>query len=174
MSKKKDKAKRAVEDEDEEKEERPLGDGIDFNVNPESVKHEYTRVPSFIATLNAVYAQALRKSILAKFNRDRTFALISGEIVDNAASNGDKKPAEQQIKNAVLLDDRYVAAVHSYAAAEEAKALAGGRAQAMIAKKEMLVSLGAHVRKELEGQPGGLDTDDDDDTASTYEDDDED
>lgn len=151
MSKKgKEKRKRDPDDDDDE---APLGGGIDFTIDAESVKDEYTRVPSFIATLNAVYAQALKKAILAKFNRDRVFATISVEIAESAV----KKPAEAQIKNMVLLDDRYVAAIHAYANAEEQKSLAAGRAQAMIAKKDMLVSLGAHVRKEFDGQ-GGLDS----------------
>lgn len=135
-----------------------LDDGVDFSIDPENVKDEYTRIPSFIATLNGVYAQSLRIAIMAKLNRDKVYAQIAQDIV----ADSEKKPAEATIKQMVMLDERYTRAVEQYAVAEERKALAFGRAQAMIAKKEMVVSLGAHVRKELDGIPGGADENDED------------
>lgn len=141
---------------DSKKAEPAGSDTVDFTIDPESVKDEYVRIPAYIATLNTVYAQALKIAILAKHRRDKVYAELYNEIVSDA----DKKPAEATIKQMVMLDDRYTDAVTQYAEAEYKKELAWGRAQAMIAKKDMVVSLGAHVRQELGGSgQGGLDED---------------
>lgn len=142
-------------------EDVPDSDVMDFDIDPEDVKGAYIRIPSYLATLNAVYAKAVGRSIRAKFNRDRTYAEINAEIVEGM----DKKPAEAQIKNMILMNPEYEKAVQMYAQAEEEKASAWGRCEAMIAKKEMVQSLGAFVREEL---GGGMGRDTDEEPRSKF------
>jgi hypothetical protein len=148
----------------------------DYEIDPANIKQEYTRVPAYLATLNQVYAQALRDAILAKGHRDLVFAEQAEAFLDNEILRlglNYKKPGEEVIKRAVVLTKEYQRALEKYAEAEYRKAQAGGASAAMVAKKDMLVSLGAHVRQEFDGPTGSpLTGFEDDEEVDTDEDDD--
>jgi len=64
-----------------------------------------------------------------------------------------KKPNLDQLKGAALCSQRYIDAKAREATAESERHRARGRVDALSTKRDMLISLGAHIRLELLRDP---------------------
>jgi len=134
-----------------------------FSIVPEGVKEEYIRMAPAIARATEEYSEALGASLEAKNVRDETYAALYQEI----CGDSDKKPSEGFIKNSILTVQTYQDACRAYNAAEVLKSRLMGDLEGLRTKKDMLVSLGAHVRIEMQADGGGtreevIDEDDED------------
>jgi len=136
-----------------------------FNIVPEDVKNEYIRMSPQIARATEEYSEALQAVLETKQYRDETYAMLYMEV----CSDADKKPSEGYIRNSILSNSIYQDVCRAYSAAEGQKSRLAGDLEALRTKKDMLVSLGAHVRIELQAEGGGTR----DDAAVEDEDEDE-
>jgi hypothetical protein len=117
-------------------------------IDPVMLRDEYIRLPADLASWNARQALAQEAFMEADLALDRTEARLSiewreGMTADNA------KVTEGTVKERVRCDQKYVDARMAVIEAEVELARVKGVVQAILAKKEMLISLGAHVRAEL-------------------------
>lgn len=137
-----------------------------FDIVPEDVKNEYVRIAPIIARVTEQYSEALEASMAAKQRRDETYAALYMD----ACADSEKKPSESYLKNFILNTKSYQAVCQKYIEAEGQKSRLMGDLEALRTKKDMLVSLGAHVRLELAAsgygthdEEGGNSSDDEDD-----------
>lgn len=118
-------------------------------VDPLQLKKEFVEIASLLATFNEQYAEALRKHLRAKRRKEETYARVYLEKRETT----EEKLTEGMLKAMVESDEEYEMACRWAIDAEIEKVRAGGRCEALRAKKDALISLGAHVRAELSGDP---------------------
>jgi hypothetical protein len=121
-------------------------------IEPLCMEEEFVRLPADLAHWNAQLSDAVRAFLLAKLNLEETEAKLT--IVHREAliaENG--KTTESQVAAAVTVDPKLHAARVMLIEAEVAKGRIGGFAEAVKAKRDMLISLGAQLRAEMQGDP---------------------
>ena len=113
------------------------------------------RVPSDLAYWNERFASALHEFLDAKIARERVLGeLLCDPILrDELDEHIGKKATVEQLKGWVMRDDRYLAAKMREMGAEVEKHRLRGCVEAIAAKRDMLISLGAHVRLEMMHDP---------------------
>lgn len=121
-------------------------------IEPLAIQEEFVRIPADLAYWNSRYAQALRAHLMAKIDLDVTRAKLQ-PIVRLALQEAGAKVTESQVDAAIESHDSYVEHRRRVADAEVAKNELFGSLDAIRAKKDMLMSLGAHLRVEMEGDP---------------------
>lgn len=127
-----------------------LADSV--QIYPEAIQEEYVRLPSDLAYWGQRYTDALRAFLTAKVNLDRTEARL--KIACRAELEAkNSKVTESMVSAAVDQHPEMEAARLGHIATEVEKVRLGGVLDAIRAKKDMLVSLGAHVRSEMEHDP---------------------
>lgn len=122
------------------------------SIYPEQIHEEYVRQSADYAYWNERYARALKRFLTSRVNLQRVEARVWMEtraklLEENA------KVTEAMVNNEVAGNEDLRRAMDEKIEAEVEKTRLGGILEAMTHKKEMLVSLGAHVRKEMEGDP---------------------
>jgi hypothetical protein len=122
-------------------------------IDPLQLNEAFTRLPAELAYATQRASEALSAHLHADLDLDRAVARLSIEWRETLEDMGDKRPTEAQVKAKVESDQRYIDARVAAIEAEVALAKAKGIAEAVRAKRDMVVSLGAAVRAELEGQP---------------------
>lgn len=123
-----------------------------LNINPENIQEEFIAIPGLIAYWNARYADAQRAHLKAKHKLDVREAQLMG-ICRQEIINAGGKPTEAMVAAAVQTNEEFIRARAAANEAEAAKSEAYGNLDAVRTKKEMLISLGAHLRVELENDP---------------------
>lgn len=127
-----------------------LADSV--QIYPEAIQEEYVRLPSDLAYWGQRYTDALRVFLGAKLDMDRTEARV--KILCRAELNAKEgKVTESMVSAAVDQHPDMEKARLALIEAEVEKARLGNVLDAIRAKKDMLVSLGAHVRSEMEHDP---------------------
>lgn len=143
-------------------------------IDPILINEEFVRIPADLAYWNARYAQTIKRSLTAKMDLDKCItdgkkavAEMEGLCLQDARKElGRSNPrvTESMVAAAVATDERLLAerekwsaaeyrARQAYIDAEADKALIYGNVDAVRAKREMVVSLGAQIRKEMETDP---------------------
>lgn len=119
-------------------------------IEPLAIQEEYVRIPSDLAYWNAQYAKAQREALVAKVNLDvlerELYAVIRGEL-----EAGGARVTEKTIDAGIGRSEAWVEAKHHLAESEAEKAKLYGYLDAVRTKREMLISLGAHLRIEMQG-----------------------
>lgn len=113
------------------------------------LQEEYTELPAQLAYWNEQYAKALREYLHAKIARVRLHAKLYFE--KRAALSG--KVTEASVDAAIETDPRYCNSRDEEADAEAEATRLRGVVESVRTKKDMLVSLGAHIRAEMVGDP---------------------
>lgn len=113
------------------------------------LKDEFSKLPSDLAHYNEQFAEALRTFLRCERRRKETFARLYIETREAA----EEKMSEAMLKATVESDEEYEQACQNEIAAEVSKARLWGMCEAIRAKKDALISIGAHVRAELGGDP---------------------
>jgi len=121
------------------------------SVEPLAINEEYVELPAALAYWNARYADALREHLKAKMVLDRTEAKLRIECREMLAAEG--KVTESMIDAAVERHPDIEIAKLTSIEAEVEKVRISGVAEAVRAKKDMLISLGATMRAEMDGDP---------------------
>ncbi len=154
MKKKKKISKPDTRPDDEEQQEaekkRTVDDAV--KIEPLALEEEFVRLPADLAYWNNLYAQGLRRFLIAKARIKHVKAQLYIEIREVAAEAG-AKTTESSIEAAIETHEKYREASDELIAAEVNKSKVGGAVDAVVAKKDMLVSLGAHIRAEMGGSP---------------------
>jgi hypothetical protein len=123
-----------------------------LRVNPEALDEEFTQCPTDVAYLGGVHARAIGEHLRAKGKAKRIRGLVfiqkRQELVDKHG-----KATEEHIKAAVEQDPRVLLADGEEIDAEVAREKAKADFAAVMAKKDMLVQLGATYRAEMERDP---------------------
>lgn len=118
-------------------------------IDPLLLKDEFTKISGHLARYNELYANSLRRHLKAERHKKETYARLYVEKRETA----EEKLTEGMIKAMVEMDEEYEQACALAIDAEVEKTRAWGRCEAVRAKKDALISLGAHVRAELSGDP---------------------
>ncbi len=121
-------------------------------IDPLQLNDEFIRIPGDLAYWNARYARALRTFLMAKVDKDITRGRLE-PILRAAIINAGGKPTEKQIDGLIDSNQSYIDICHALVDAEVEKNECYGALDAIRAKKEMLISLGAHLRAEMEHDP---------------------
>jgi len=119
-------------------------------IEPLALEEEYIRLPSDTAYWAARYAAVLGRYLERRAVTKQMASELKRTIRDRLTVELPKKPTVSEVEVEVQTDPAYIAAVAEEDAAEVEKVWLGGFLEALRAKREMLVSLGAHIRMERE------------------------
>ncbi len=120
-------------------------------IEPTVIEEEFIRLPGDMAYWNERFAMATHDYLDAKATREKLWGelLNDSAIFDALAKRLGKKPSVDQLKGEIETLDQYVGARQLENTAKADVARTRGNVDCVIAKKEMLISLGAHIRAEL-------------------------
>lgn len=121
-------------------------------IEPLAIQEEYVRLPSDLAYWNARYASALRQHMMAKIESERVAARLRIELREQLLGRN-AKVTESMVDSAVETHPDWQTARLEEIDAEVRKVQLHGVLDALRTKREMLISLGAHVRKEMDHDP---------------------
>ncbi len=121
-------------------------------VDEMNIRGEYIRLSGDLAYWSAQLAEAKRVSLMTKVDVDRTRSALAIHYRHSLSSSG-TRVTEAMIDQSVTTDPKLVAKEDANIEAEVQKARIAGVVVAIEAKKDMLISLGAHIRKENEPGP---------------------
>ena len=119
---------------------------------PEAIQEEYVRIPADLAYFNQRYADAYREYSHAKVGLARLEGLLRIKHREDLLASG-VKVTESQVDASVQGDASYQDAQDRFVDADVARVRSQGVVDAVRAKREMLVSVGAHLRAEMGGDP---------------------
>jgi hypothetical protein len=122
------------------------------SVEPLLLEEEFASLPALLARYNEMYSQAYGTFLTAKATYDQVW---SGAMLRYREDTDDtkKRPTVDAIKAMVDVDDDVIAAKLAVIEAEVEKVRLWGVLDALRCKKDALVSIGAHIRAELGGNP---------------------
>lgn len=121
-------------------------------IDPLGLQEEYVRLPADLGYWNQKYAIAYRLHARARLSRKRLEALLAIEHRQGMLDEG-RKPTEAMVAVAVETDERLAEAMEAEVEHEVEKVRLWGVLDAVRAKKDMLVSLGAQLRAEMNSDP---------------------
>lgn len=114
---------------------------------------EFVRVSSDLSYWNHRYAESCKRLLLAELARKKLHAALWLENKVDTLGKSGKAPTLDDLKAMVELDINYREAKAEEIEAEVEKEELRGVVEAIRTKKEMLISLGAHIRAEMNGNP---------------------
>lgn len=123
-------------------------------VDPNNIQAEYIRLSGDMAYWSGRYAQTYEAFLTADEAADACKAQLT--VAERAAPcllPGEKKPSIEDAKAAVAAHPTYRALKAAAIRAESEKVQFQGIVEAIRAKKDMLISLGATLRQEREDDP---------------------
>lgn len=126
-------------------------DGL-FAINELQLQSEFTRIAADIARWNELFAEATADYRLAEHQLETVESTLYLHYKGHADSLG-QKVTEAALKAKVLTDPQYQEASVALIQEERQMLKAKGVVGALITKRDMLISLGAHIRAELHGDP---------------------
>jgi len=115
-----------------------------------ALEEEYVRFSRDLAYWNAKYSRALKRYLLLQHNFEKTRARLWLEIKNEAIAS-DQKMTVEDIRCEVMLRDEYDQAYLKLIEADVQKQRIKKDVENLMAKKDMLQSLGAKIRLEMEG-----------------------
>jgi hypothetical protein len=121
-------------------------------IEPLALEEEFVRLPSDLAYWNERYAQAMRAHLVAEIDRNRLCAQLRIECRERILLTL-PKATESMVESAVEMDQRNFDAKMRAIEAEVDEKRLRGVLDAVRTKRDMLISLGAHVRIEMEHDP---------------------
>lgn len=122
-----------------------------IDIDPLELEEHFRRLPAELAYYNSQYADAYARQLDAKRKLDRAHADTYHLVLDSG-----KKMTVQAINAAIEEDEMYTQARKEFTDAEADKQRLRGKVDVVLAKKEMLISLGAHMRSEMQTQNYGI------------------
>ena len=121
-------------------------------IEPLAIQEEYVRLPADLAYWNAQYADAQREHLMAKVE----YEVIDRElypVVRQELEAGGQRVTEKMIEAGIGQSGVWVDAKKRVAEADALKAKMYGVLDAVRTKRDMLISLGAHLRAEMQHDP---------------------
>lgn len=121
-------------------------------MDPLQLEEEFVQLPATLAYWNERYAETQRSFLRAKVDRERSSARLTMECrAQIEAKKG--KATVSDVEAAVDGHPDYMALKDAELDAEIETRRVYGVLDAIRAKKEMLISLGAHIRAEMQSDP---------------------
>jgi len=121
-------------------------------MDPLQLEEEFVQLPATLAYWNERYAEAQRGYLRAKVERERASSRLTMEC--RAVLEAKKgKATVGDVEAAVNGHPEYMKTKDLELDTEIEKSRVYGVLDAIRAKKEMLISLGAHIRAEMQGDP---------------------
>ena len=120
-------------------------------LEPLAIQEEYVRLPADLAYWNEQYATAFGAWLNAKVMSKVTHARLYKEHQDRLLCSGKGKVTISEVESALDMDERNIDAMLDEADKEAEKVRLAGVCEAIRAKKDMLISLGATIRSEHGG-----------------------
>lgn len=121
-------------------------------IDPLNIQGEFIRLSGDLAYWNDQYAEALRSYLTAEVDLKILKAQLE-PIARQALIDAGGRTTEAQVKAFIEEHDQVIEAKRKEIDSEVEKARLYGVLDAIRSKKEMLVSLGAHLRLEMQGDP---------------------
>jgi len=118
-------------------------------IEPTTIEEEYIRMPADMAYWGHRYAEAHKEFLKAKMQHDRVLARLRLEMRETLAAEG-KKPTESMVDSHVELTKTWLDSKTAEIDAEANREHLRCTLDAIRTKREMLVSLGATVRAEMQ------------------------
>lgn len=122
-------------------------------VEPLALEEEFVRLPADLAYWNAQYSEAFRRYQLAKLYVEKLSAQLSLLVREDLQSQTRGRVTIAEVEMSVQVSPEYQAARAAEVEAEAEKVRLYGVVDAIRSKKEMLISLGAHMRAEMGADP---------------------
>lgn len=123
-----------------------------IRIEPLQIQDEYVRVPSDLAYWTEMHATIYREWQLAKFSREQEWGAAVNRARSELSSRGGKATVSD-VEAYAINDPAYVKAKRDEVHLEAERQRLLGMVEAVRTKRDMLVSLGAHIRAELEHDP---------------------
>lgn len=123
-----------------------------LRINPDDIQEEFVRVPGDLAYWNSRYADAQRAQLTAELDEKVLKAELEAPVRLALISAG-AKVTESMVKAGVESHDDYVQAQRHTIDCEVEKSKCFGYLDAIRSKRDMIISLGAHIRAEMQGDP---------------------
>lgn len=124
-----------------------------FEIDPVDLNREFCELAPRLAFWNAQLAEATKKSMIAKAEWDAEAARKLLESREEARLDPKSKVTVDEINAKVLLDDEVSDAHAVWIEAEAERVRLRGVVEAVLCKRDMLQSLGAKLRAEMQGDP---------------------
>lgn len=121
-------------------------------IDASNIDGEFRRIPGDLAYWNTLYAHALRDMLKGKMHLDVTRARLDSEMRIRLLNEG-AKVTESNVAAMVEQDQEFMEVRLAYIDAEVRKNEMFGAVDAVRAKKDMLISLGAQLRAEMGNDP---------------------
>lgn len=121
-------------------------------IEPLALDEEFVRMPSDIAWWTARHAAAIGHALRAKAKAKALRGLLYLQARDRITQAGGK-PTEAQCDAFVDNDTRWAEAQEAEISADVERERLKGAVAALMAKRDMLVQMGANVRAEMERDP---------------------
>lgn len=122
-------------------------------IEPLALEEEFIRLPGDMAYWNARYAEVYRYWLERKFMTEQIEARRGIELHLQLEATRPKPPTIAELSRAVQTDPEYIQARGKEIVAEAEKVRLAGVVESLRAKREMLVSVGAHIRAEWASDP---------------------
>ena len=126
-------------------------DGL-LTIDPLYIQGEFVRIAADLAHWSEQFAESTRAFRKAEHQLETIKAHVYLHVRMMADSAG-MKLTEAMVASQVCLDGKVSAAVTAHIDAEAEMLRVKGVVQALITKRDMLISLGAHIREEMKGDP---------------------
>jgi hypothetical protein len=117
------------------------------SIDSSDINSEYIRLPADLAYWNALYATAIGAELCLK----QELKTLQATLEDRYRKEAKDRPTEKYLESCVNRDNGFLAARSALDGATVTKVRISGVVDAICAKREMLVSLGASLRAELQG-----------------------
>lgn len=127
----------------------------DLHIDRSNLSEEFSEHSSRYAWYSTAYELALDYENRLKTALERLYAKLDVEARTSFELNG-VKATEKKIENHVLMHPDYVAVADAYNDAKLQTGLIKAARDAMIMKKDCLISLGANIRAEMASDPSLL------------------
>lgn len=122
---------------------------------PEQLQEEFVRLPADLAYWSEQHASAYRYSLDRELYRKTLYGKLYHEYLAKLAMGrpGTRGPTVGEVEAAIAQDPSFIAAKAEENEADSARVRLLGVVEAIRAKREMIVSLGAHIRAEMQHDP---------------------
>ncbi len=133
--------------------EKALVDAITMNsLDPTSIQEHFQRVPADIAYWNEQLSVATNRYLDAKLERERAHARVFLDEKQKAEA-AKTRATEKYLEAVISVNEEYIEAKEAENLWESKKLRYRGIVDALAAKRDMLISLGAHIRLEMLHDP---------------------
>jgi len=122
-------------------------------IESSTLEEEFIRLPGDLAYWNHQYSRAYQTYLMAKNDLERVAASCSIIIRTQLGIENKGKVTISEVEQQLVMSADYQRAKGAEIVAEAEKVRLYGVLDALLSKRDMLISLGAHMRQEMQNDP---------------------